>query len=287
MIEGYMFKYKGYLWVVKGCEHYDEQVIAFPRYDLINQTKIKDTCKALSIAVELGVVKYDECLKMNIPAVRRDEIEYVLNPFDRGKWPPLPREILGILEALSPSELEDVGLTGSYLASTVLSSIEPRDVDLIIRGKNTGFKVYRILKDLRDRGVAKPLQGIGEYEGTNLETRIKLLQNRVLEGVINDTVYSIRVVSCIESVKPTCLEKVELFNGELVIAEEVSPLVMPYTYIAVSSDLGRILIRSLRMRFSEIPVGTKLFVSNCRLEHDVNGSTYISLDNRECIVTLS
>jgi hypothetical protein len=38
------------------------------------------------------------------------------------------------------------------------------------------------------------------------------------------------------------------------------------------------------MRYSEIPVGTRLIVSNCRIEKCIDGSTGISLD--ECTVKL-
>jgi hypothetical protein len=286
MIEGYLVKYGGYLWLVKGCEHFDEYLIAYPRYDATNQVKIKDTDRALGVARKLGVVRYDECLKLEVPLVRKDEIEEVLDPFYRESWPQLPREISEILDGLDPGELGEVGLTGSYLASVMLRNIKPRDVDLVIKDEGVGFKIYRKLRDLRERGVAKPLSVIEEHEGTDRETRVKLLRDRVLEGVLGNIVYSIRIVSCKRSAEPVCLENAELLSDELVIVEEVSPIVMPYIYIATSSKLGRIPVRSLRMRYSEVPVGTKLMVSNCRLERYADGSACVSLDGRECVVKL-
>ncbi len=283
MIEGYLVKYRGYFWVVKGCEHFDDYVIAYPRYEISSQVRIKSTSVALHIAKRLGVVKYDECLKLEIPLLKRDEIEDVLDPFKREMWPQLPREVNVVLGDLNSNELRDIGLTGSYLVSTVLKSIKPRDVDLIIRDVNVGFKVYRKLRELREKGDSKPLEKPEEFEGCDPETRAILSKSRVLEGVIGDMVYSIRVLSCRESLKPICVESYELFSGELIIAEDVSSLVMPYMYIA-ESKLGRILVRSLRMRYSEIPVGTRLLISNCRVEKCSDSSTRISLD--ECTVKL-
>ena len=283
MIEGYIVKYSGYLWIVKGCEHFDDYLIAYPRYDITNQLKIKSTSEALSIARNLGVIKYNECLKLEVPMLRKSEIEYVLDPFNKELWPRLPREVELIIEDLSSSELREVGLTGSYLVSVFLKNIKPRDVDLVIKDVNVGLKVYNKLREMRERGITKPLEKPGEFEGTDLETRIALLKSRVLEGVIGDVIYSIRILSCRESVKPICVESFEYFSGELVIVEGVSSFVMPYTYIA-ESKIGKVLVRSLRMRFSEIPVGSRLIVSNCRLERHADHKIRISLD--ECTVKL-
>jgi len=277
MIEGYLIKYRNYLWVVKGCEHFNDYVIAYPRYDIVNQLKIKSMDRALSIARKLEVMRYSDCLKLEVPLLRRDEVEEVLNPFNRGLWPDLPQEVNLILEGLNPNELGEVGLTGSYLISTLLKGIKPRDVDLIIKDVGVGFKVYEKLKEFRWKGITKPLEGIDEFEGCDLKTRVMLLRSRVLEGVIGNTVYSVRVLSCKEDVRPTCVEDYELFSGELTIVESVSSYVMPYTYIAESS-LGRVLVRSLRMRYSEIPIGVRLLVSDCRLEKYFNNLTCINLD---------
>jgi len=283
MIEGYIVKYSDYFWVVKGCEHFDDYVIVYPRYDITRQLKIKSTSEALSIAKSLGVVKYNECLKLEVPMLKMSEIEYVLDPFNKELWPRLPREVELIIEDLSSSELCEVGLTGSYLVSALLKNIKPRDVDLVIRDIDVGFKIYSKLRELRERGITRPLGEPGEFEGTDLETRIALLKSRVLEGVIGDVVYSIRILSCRESIKPICVESFDYFSGELIIVEDVSSFVMPYTYIA-ESKLGRVLVRSLRMRYSEIPVGSRLVVSNCRLERRADREACISLD--ECTVKL-
>jgi hypothetical protein len=284
MIEGYLIKFRNYLWVVKGCEHFDDYVIAYPRYDIINHSKIKSLSRALDIARRFGVLRYNECLKLEVPLLRRDEVEEVFDPFNREFWPKLPQEVDLILGGLKPGELSEVGLTGSYLVSVLLDGIKPRDVDLIVRGRVVGSKVYRRLKELREGGVSRPLEVVDEFEGCDPKTRATLLRNRVLEGVIGTTVYSIRIVSCRESVRPTCVEGYEFFSGELVIVEDISSYIMPYTYVA-ECDFGRVLVRSLRMRYSEIPVGTKLLVLNCRLEKYSDGSECISLDS--CYTSIS
>lgn len=286
MIEGFLIKYENYLWIVKGCEHFDEYFIAYPRYDVVNQVKIKNMKKALDIASKLGVLKYNECLKLEVPLINKRDIEYVLDPFNKKYWPPLPEEITAVLENLEPSEICEVGLTGSYLASSILRNIKPRDIDLVIRDISVGLKVYNVLRDLRQKGISKPLDITEDFEGTDPDTRIKLLQNRVLEGVLNNVVYSIRILSCKENKKPTCIDHARLFSGELVIVKDVSSMVMPYIYIAENSEIGKIMVKSLRMRYSEIPVGTELLVSNCRLEQYSSGEKVISLDNRDCNVKL-
>ena len=286
MIEGYLVKYGDYLWMVKGCEHFDEYIIAYPRYDVSKGIKIKSLDEALSIATKLGVAKYNECLKMKIPLLSRAKIEYVLDPFNKEHWPRLPKKIMKLLNQLDLINSNDVGLTGSYLASTIIKNLKPRDLDLIIKDKSTGIRLYELLKYLRSKGISKPMNIIEDFEGGDQRTRLKLLRYRVLEGILDDIIYSIRIVSCKESRKPHCIEKVNLLNDEIIIIEQISPFIMPYTYLGKSKVLGEVVIRSLRMRYSEIPIGTKLLVNSCRVEYYENGTLNVCLDNRECIVKI-
>jgi len=286
MIEGYLVKYKGYLWMIKGCEHFNEYIIAYPRYNISKGIKIKSLDEALRIATKLGVVKYNNCLKLKIPLLPRAKIEYVLDPFNRDHWPHLPEKVMALLNKLGLINSNDVGLTGSYLASAIIRNLKPRDLDLIIRDKNIGIRLYKLLRYLRSEGISRSLDNIEDFEGSNQRTRLELLRYRVLEGILDNTIYSIRIVSCRESKEPQCIEKVNLLNDEIVIIEQISPYIMPYTYLSESSALGKVVVRSLRMRYSEIPTGTKLLINNCRVEQYEDGTLNICLDNRECIVKI-
>ncbi|RLG80521.1 MAG: hypothetical protein DRO13_03545 [Thermoprotei archaeon] len=284
LIEGYVVLYKWYLWMVKGCEHPEDGVIAYPRYSVRTGSRIKDLRRAMEYAEKLGVIRYYECLKESLPILPLNSIELVLDPFNRTQWPRLPNSTVKFLENLGIAEHEDVGLTGSYLASTVITGIKPRDIDIIIRNRDLGETLYEKLKLLRASGVAKPVGVVDEFYGTDPGSRLKLLRHRVLEGVFNGIIYSIRILSCKERAKPRCIKKAKLVTDQLTIVEHISPYVMPYTYIAEGEELGTVNVRSLRMRYSEIPLHTRLSIANCRLEYYMDGGYSLSLDNRECRV---
>jgi hypothetical protein len=285
VVEGYIIAYGPYLWVVKGCEHPKDFFIAYPRYSRRDGLKVKDSSLGVSIARKLGLVKYFDCLMMEVPLVPRDEVEFVLNPFDRDQWPQLPGSIASFLNALNVMDSRHVGLAGSYLVSRVLP-VKPRDLDLLVKGRDLGLRIYNRLVDMRNRGLTKPYVENEDFGGTDPKTRNALLRYRVLEGIFNDLVYSIRVISCLENEVPKCVSRVEYYTGEVVIIKALSPFAMPYLYEAILGDYGRVFVRSQRMRFSEIPEQSRLLVRNCRIEYYEDGEVYLSLDNPECLVSI-
>jgi len=284
IVEGYIVAYGPYLWVVKGCEHPKGFFIAYPRYSRRDSLKVKDPLLGLSMAKKLGLTRYIDCLKMEVPLIPRNKIEFVLDPFNRDQWPSLPDNVLLFLNSLDIMNSK-IGVAGSYLVSRFLS-VKPRDLDLIIKGEDCGLKVHNKLIDVRNRGLTRPYMESEDFGGTDPQTRNALLRHRILEGVFNNLVYSIRVISCLKNEELKCISKIEHYTGEVLIIKALSSFVMPYLYNAVLKDYGEIFVRSQRMRFSEIPEGTRFFVRNCRIEYYEDGEIYLSLDNPECAVSI-
>lgn len=284
VVEGFILLHGDVLWMVKGCEHPSDGFIAYPRY-FRDGSKVKDPNNGLTIARRLGLAKYIDDLKMEVPVIPRYSIDGILNPFNRSLWPPLSGVISEFLNEIGALDSGDVGLTGSYLVSSVIP-VRPRDLDIIIRDVREGLRIYDALRELREDGITKPYVESEDFGGTDPITRNELLRHRVLEGVYRDKlVYSIRVLSCKQNTELRPISYVDYYTGNIRITRALSPIAMPYTYEALSNG-GSVLIRSQRMRFSEIPVGTVLFLSNCRVEHYVSGETYLSLDNPECKVSI-
>ncbi|GAB6944321.1 hypothetical protein [Vulcanisaeta sp. JCM 14467] len=284
VIEGYVLLHRDTLWMVKGCEHPINGFIAYPRY-FKDGSKVKDPIHGLDIARRLGLVKYIDGLKMEVPVIPRYAIDSILDPFNRSLWPSLPNIINEFLNEIGALNSEDVGLTGSYLVSSLVS-IKPRDLDLIIRDVREGLRIYDVLKDLREDGITEHHIESKDFSGTDPITRNELLRRRVLEGVYRDKlVYSIRVVSCKQNTEIRPISYISYYTGKVRITQALSPIIMPYIYEALGSG-GAVLIKSQRMRFSEIPVNTELFLSSCRVERYVSGETYLSLDNPECKVSI-
>ena len=284
VIEGFVLLHGDILWMVKGCEHPDDGFIAYPRY-FKDGSKVKDPVHGLSIARRLGLIKYIDDLKMEVPVIPRYAIDGILNPFNRSLWPPLLGIINEFLSEIGALDSGNVGLTGSYLVSGVVP-VKPRDLDLVIKDVQEGLRVYNVLKDLREDGVTKSYVESEDFGGTDPITRNELLRHRILEGIYRGKlVYSIRVLSCKQNTELRPISYISYYTGRVRITQAISPIAMPYTYEALG-DGGAVLIRSQRMRFSEIPVGAELFLYNCRVERYLSGETYLSLDNPECKVSV-
>ncbi len=272
-IEGYIVEAFGTLWMVKGCYQPPQYVIALPRYGY-GGTRIRSLALSLGIAAELGCIAMDSCLKRAVPIVPRTAILRVLNPLEAASKSVLDgraREFVELVASESGLDINDIGITGSYLAKTVVRNIVPRDLDIIVYGEEACVKLYRALYKLRREGITEPVNTKQFKPGSmSVDSWIRLARTRVLEGVFKGLGYSARAVRCMEeepcTMRMWVVERVKL---TIEIVEHVSPFIMPYRYRArvleVAKDPKDVLregmvieVTSQRMRFSEIPLGTKL-----------------------------
>lgn len=274
-IEGFIVEALGMLWIVKGCYQSQRYVIALPRYSYAG-SRIPYLDMSLAIAADMGCIAFDECLKRGVPAVARSYVSRILDPLDRFVKRVLSdraREFLELVSSEAGVDMDAIGVTGSFLAKTVVPAIEPRDLDLIVYGKRLSDKLYHALRRLRLSGVTRPV--IAKYfkpGSLSLDSWLRLSESRVLEGVYRGLRYSIRAVECVD--EEPCRSVIEVIEPvELVVEviEALSPYAMPYVYrvrvIDVLYDPREavyrgmdLYMRSSRMRFSEIPTGLKLHV---------------------------
>ncbi len=282
-IEGYIVEALGMLWMVKGCYQPPQYVIALPRYGY-GGSRIHSLLLSLSIAAELGCIAVDRCLKRAVPVIPRPAILHVLNPLDavsRSTLDTRAREFIEIITYESGLDTSDIGITGSYLAKTVVRNIAPRDLDIIVYGEEASVKLYRALSKLRREGITEPANAKQFKPGSvSVESWLRLARRRVLEGVYKDLEYSVRAVRCVEEEPCTSwVEVVERTKLLIEITEHVSPFIMPYMYrvrvLRVEKDPKGVLEKGMtinttsqRMRFSEIPLGTKLRVETTLLLMD-------------------
>ncbi|HIP56738.1 MAG TPA: hypothetical protein EYH02_01500 [Ignisphaera aggregans] len=274
-IEGFIVEAPGMLWIVKGCYQPQHYVIALPRYSYVG-SKIPYLDISLAIAADMGCITYDECLKRGVPAVARSYVSRVLDPRDRFVKRVLSdraREFLELVSIEAGVDVDAIGVTGSFLAKTVISAIEPRDLDLIVYGRGVSDRLYHALRRLRLSGVTKPVSARYFKPGSiSLDSWLRLSESRVFEGMYRDLHYSIRAVGCVD--EEPCRSDIEVVERvELVVqvVEALSPYTMPYTYrvrvVDVLHDPREVVhkgmdlyMRSSRMRFSEIPTGLRLHV---------------------------
>ena len=280
IVDGVLVKVRDYLWIVKGCYHPRNHVIALPRYGLDN-TKIKEFDESYRIAREYGFILFDENLDMSIPAIPLNLVEYCLNPFNND---PRHLGVLGekawrlkqLIAEYGGIDLEYIGVTGSLLAKKVLPGLEVGDIDIIVRGREESIKAYRALRKLRANGILSSINSpvYRELEIQDPKTRLELMRKRVLEGLFDKTPYSIRLIPCLKQTEKTSrIKRLGWWTGTIEIVEPIQSYIMPYQYkIKVigenSSQKPRVLI-SYRMRFSELPRGLILWVKGI-LEYHVD-----------------
>ncbi len=293
LVEGTIVQYKNILWIVKGIyDGYSDCVIATPRYSIDRKCKIKDLRKAMKIAEKLHAIVYHERIKRRVPCVPLNRIELILNPFESYAKEMLDDKALHFVSLIERLSGARVGITGSYLAKTIIRDLTPRDIDLVILDSdNLHNRVYQVLRVLRLENLTRPctINDIEIDKSIDRKSLDYLLRIRIIEGLYRDKPYSIRVVD-INALNRWSRLKVlrrTSFTGKIVIAYAVRPYSMPYTYIVRNTRTDRyILLMSHRMRFSEIPINTVLKLKKCCIEYYEEDIYAISLDNESCRVSI-
>ncbi len=289
-VDGVIVKAKEYLWIVKGCHHEENRIIALPRYRL-DGVKIKELAKSLEIARRYGFLVFNENLDALVPALPLDEIEYCLNPFNTSTlnlddiggtaW-----ELKILLAREAGISLDSIGVTGSLLAKTVIPSIEAGDIDIVVRGTRESEKAYRALRRLREKGILSSVNSpvYRELEVQDEKTRHTLMKKRLLEGLYKNTPYSIRLIPCRKQQAITGrIKRLGWWEGVLEIIEHIQPYIMPYHYkirvIRTNNPYKPTSLISYRMRFSELPLGLRLYVRGILEYHVGEGELKICPDH--------
>ncbi len=288
-VDGVIVRVRDYLWVVKGCFHGKNRVIALPRYGL-DGVKVKEFARSLEIARKYEFMVYDEYLDLMVPAIPVEEIEYCLNPFNvdttgldgigEKAW-----RLKLIIAERAGIGLESIGITGSLLAKKIIPRLESADIDIVVRGVEESKRVYSALRELRGEGVLSSINSPvhRELEVQDPKTRYTLMKNRLLEGLYENTPYSIRLIPCRRPHFPkNKIRRLGWWEGIIEIIEPIQPYIMPYQYrvraIKTNSSYKPTSLISYRMRFSELPIGLRLYVKGVLEHHGGGGELKICPD---------
>ncbi|BDC00192.1 hypothetical protein [Saccharolobus caldissimus] len=243
VVEGYFLKFKNSIWAVKGCYHPDGYAVAIPR--LVNGVKIK----TLSLALDLAREKFGELFKyvkeigFEVPLIPLNESE-ILSPFRVEIFDPIIVKFRNFFN-------NEIGVTGSYLYSG-----KGEDIDFL------SFKSqhYLILRKLRLKGVTKPLIEVKESEVETLDYHdFKLLKSRrILEGLFENKEYTFKIVECENFGE---VKEIRDFKGYVKIKKLIKPFSLPVKYLAVDESGNDYILTSFRIRFTEIPLDTILYIN--------------------------
>ncbi len=277
------------MWMVKGCYHREGYVIALPRYKL-DGYKIKELAKSFEIARSQGFLVFDENLDSLVPAIPVGEVEYCLDPFNTstlglGGIGETAWKLKLLLSRKAGVSLDSIGITGSLLAKTVVPGIRVGDIDIVVRGFEESRRVYEALRRLRDEGVLSSVNSpvYRELEVQNPKTRLELMKNRLLEGLYEDTPYSIRLIPCRRQQNTTSrIKRLGWWEGVIEVIEQTQPYIMPYQYrihvVKTNTRYKPTGLISYRMRFSELPLGLRLYVRGILEYHEGEGELKICPD---------
>ncbi|MCD6429047.1 MAG: hypothetical protein J7L12_05510 [Desulfurococcales archaeon] len=279
----------GSIWIVKGCHHPINNVIALPR--LVNGRKVKRISKALGIVYRYyrHFITYVDFIGKYVPAIPRSLIRKHFSalraqcPKDAGDIGQLCSELVDLL--YSECGLK-CGVTGSLLYGAYSKD---SDIDLVCM--DAGDSTYDCLLKLRKKGVLKklsPASFVVEYiqvsEGLNFTDHLKSVLSRVTQGKYGSRRYTLRIISP---------ERERLVLGPYIFEYYVSKVIAKIVssdfrtpsvyaadilkpYIAVGE---KAFIVSFRVRFTEIPENSILLISNALLALRRDGTIVISLDN--------
>ncbi len=222
LIEGYYIMLNNHVILyVKGNDHPEGKVIAFPKYvpdshgDRSSKWNVKYK-KLLTISEQLSYVKeklpqyltYDLYLDTKIPEIPTKDIKKIFNPIERS------REILHdatddvekdcrefISKLLHIANSDEIGISGSIL---IKLHRESSDIDLVIYSSMERlWRIYNELESLRHNNVIRSIDKYHlkeNYMLKHVETPIdfstfKLIESKkLLDGIFNNRRYFIRLV---------------------------------------------------------------------------------------------
>ncbi|MGC8975930.1 MAG: hypothetical protein ACP5KB_07030 [Thermoprotei archaeon] len=267
LVEGDMLRLRdGSLWVVKGCYHPPEGVVAVPR--VFEGRKIKRLSEAYLIVwryyrhymrflPELGkvapVIPHYEiygCLKSLGGVVRLHENLSRLHDV-----------ALDLIKLLSGRGLE-CGLSGSLLGGYYT---EDSDVDLVCVDQLTNS--YEVLRELRDSRITENLslsdaleEALSVSELVPSTHHVRILQRKLTQGKFRGIKYTLRVLDCGEEKEflgPYDTNIEELVIIKLLSTSHKTPAV--YRVSLLRPELARganAHLISYRARLTELPQGT-------------------------------
>ena len=264
------------LWIVKGCFHPMDYIIALPR--IINGRKVKrlkDTYRIVG-RYYAHFLRYVPELGLKVPLVPKRSIKIFYHALSTkcvkglNKLHDVCWELLDVIESSCGTIC---GITGSLLGGYYSDS---SDIDLICLDKP---KLYDCLLKLRNEGVLSPLtedvfsnELIEVSEGLDSETHLKLITHKVLQGTYKNYRYTLRIINCLRLNSylgpydyilrvPIAILKVvttDYRTPTIFITDIIKSSLSEYTVL----NKGKSLCMSHRLRYTEIPIGALMVISN-------------------------
>lgn len=251
LVEGEPLVYNGVLWLVKGFQHPANKVIAYPRYDLINKTKVEPYLKVKYINLH-----YWDCIKLHVPVIDLKNTR----PFIH-KGAVVEDEVISFLAQCLNINKDQLMLTGSSLIGE-----GSNDIDIVIVGAD--HRIIERLYELTSEDVLHRIDKhslLKEYLGKHrsvmdLYTYLYIKGDTILHLIHNRKHINLKLVKYVRGLNE-CIDYVEArhpFAGYIEVIDSIEPYILPARfYVRHRNKL--FVLETYREIFSELKPG-KYFV---------------------------
>lgn len=262
MLEGECFQFDSTIWFVKGFQHPNGYVVAYPRYSILTKTKTIDFRRV-----------YWDCIKQYVPVIPLS----CVNPYMYSLGN-IERELaLKLFMSCSGLSEENVIVTGSSVVGfetgdldIVVYGIDESGVEEIHRSLISCFKPISegiLVRDYFEKHVRDT--DLATYLFIKRNTRFHYMYGK-LHVNVKYVFFNKGSIGCIDPV-----ESYSAFRGYVEVVDSIRKYSLPAIYVAKHN--GReIYLWSLREIYAEIPEGP--YYIEGRLEKRSSG-LYIVPDN--------
>lgn len=258
-VEGEAIQYRGVIYIVKGFQHPEGKLIAYPRYDVLSKRKL---LQWESRGSHLEV--FWDCIKRSVPVIPMLHVTPVIG-IDRASEVERVRRTLESILGL------EVYLTGSALVCH-----EFHDLDFIIYGADES--TVEKLEELVRRGIFKTSISllINEYfekhmKAMNLENYLLLKKDSVLHFRLQGYHVNLKLVEYkrgFVGCRDPVLNYMN-YTGTVEVVYPINPRIVPARYESTING-KHIMLESFRELYAELKPGL-YYAINARIEERESG----------------
>lgn len=262
LLEGECFQHDGKIWCVKGYQHPEGFVVAYPKYDLFSSSKVRSFEKI-----------YWDCIKHEVSVVPLNSVK----PYMYALESSVRESVLRLFITCSGLSEERVLITGSSIIGS-----DYGDLDIVVFGlderdaEDIHSSLIRCFKPINENILVRDYYDKHQFD-TDLFTYLLLKRDTRLHYMYGNLHVNLRYVYY-DRGWGYCVEPVSSYSNFKGVVEVLYPIrryTIPSLYV-VKYNGNELYLWSLREAYAEMPKG--LYYVEGRLEERRDG-LYIVPDN--------